>query len=75
MKPIRPFADQACYLMLPFYGVKNKHERREAVKTGRVHSLAKVLRGLDWGKLARRMEEAQAWRAAYPDRPAERAGT
>lgn len=62
MKPIRRFSDQAFDRMLPFYGVKAKHERREAVKTGRIHALAKVLQALDWTKLAQRMDESQARR-------------
>jgi hypothetical protein len=58
MKPIRRFADEA------FYGINDRHERREVAKTGRIHALAKVLQALDWTKLAQRMEAAPARRGA-----------
>lgn len=57
MTPIARFADAAFDRLLPFYGVKGKRERREAIRTGRVHALAQVLQGLDWSRLAERMGE------------------
>ena len=56
MTPIRRFADAAFDRLLPFYGVKTKRERREALAQGRVHALAQPLRGVDWPRLAARMD-------------------
>ncbi len=64
LTPIRRFADEAFDRMLPFYGVSGRNERRNAIKTGRLHALAKVLQSLDWGKLAGRMAAADARHAA-----------
>jgi uncharacterized protein len=60
LTPIGRFADRAFDRMLPFYGITDRRERREAVKTGRLHALARVLQGLDWGRLAERMERGGA---------------
>lgn len=57
LTPIRRFADQAFDRMLPFYGITKRHERREAIKTGRLHTLARVLQGLEWARLAERMDK------------------
>jgi uncharacterized protein len=56
MTPIQRFADAAFNRLLPFYGVRSKRERREAIRQGRVHALAQPLRGVDWSLLAARME-------------------
>ncbi|MGE5155230.1 MAG: YkgJ family cysteine cluster protein [Bdellovibrio bacteriovorus] len=56
MTPIRRFADAAFERLLPFYGVKSKRDRREAIRQGRIHALAQPLRGVDWSRLAARME-------------------
>lgn len=55
--PDRRAMDAAFFEMLPFYGVKGKRERREVLKKGLQHSLAKVLQQHDWAKLAERMGE------------------
>jgi len=57
MTPIRRFSDAAFDQLLPFYGVKSKPERRAAIRSGRVHALARSLRGVDWSRLAARMVE------------------
>ncbi len=56
LTPIGRYADRAFDRMLPFYGITERHERREAIKTGRLHALARVLQGLDWARLAERMD-------------------
>jgi hypothetical protein len=66
LTPLRRYADDAYDLMLPFYGVKDRKERRAAVKSGRIHSLARVLQGLDWTKLAQRMGQAGGGGAPGP---------
>lgn len=55
MVPIPRFADAAFDRLLPFYGVKTKRERREAIRSGRVHALAQSLRDIDWAGLAARL--------------------
>lgn len=60
MTPIRKYADEAFFIMLPFYGVKEKLKRRKMVQTGEVHSVARVMREVEWHKLAERMEEYDA---------------
>jgi Fe-S-cluster containining protein len=67
LTPIRRYADDAFYRMLPFYGIEEKRERRKAVKDGRLHALAKVLQDLDWTKLAERMAPADRRAAGGPE--------
>lgn len=55
--PDRRRIDAAFFEVLPFYGVKGKRERRDALKKGLQHALAKVLQEQDWAKLAGRMDE------------------
>jgi len=58
--PDRRRVDAAFFELLPFYGVKGKRERRDTLKKGLQHALAKVLQEQDWAKLAGRMEEWDA---------------
>lgn len=55
---LRKYKAQAPYVMLPFYGVKSKHERREreAGKAGSIHPCAEALREFTWTSLAERMK-------------------
>lgn len=55
LKPLKIYAEQAFFSMLPFYGMRNKGERRRAVKKGIQHTLARVLQEQDWSNLAARM--------------------
>jgi Fe-S-cluster containining protein len=55
LTPLRRYADDAFFAMLPFYGVTQKGERRRAIKQGMQHRLARVLQEQDWSKLAERM--------------------
>ena len=43
--------------MLPFYAIKNKAERRKAVKNGQIHQYVKVMRELSWENLLAKMED------------------
>lgn len=56
LTPIKKYNDDAFNIMLPFYGVKNKAERRKMIKTGGMHQLAKVMRELNWSTLADKMD-------------------
>lgn len=55
LTPIKKYMDEAFNVMLPFYGVKNKAERRKMIKTGGMHQMAKVMRELNWSTLADKM--------------------
>lgn len=55
LTPIKKYTDDAFNVMLPFYGVKNKAERRKMIKTGGMHQMAKVMRELNWSTLADKM--------------------
>ncbi len=55
LTPIKKHTDEAFNIMLPFYGVKNKAERRKMIKTGGMHQMAKVMRDLNWSALADKM--------------------
>lgn len=55
MMPIQHFIDNAFDTMLPFYGVKKKVERRKAIKQGKLHALAKVMRDCNWETLPEKM--------------------
>jgi len=55
MMPIQRFTDEAFDVMLPFYGIKRKAERRKAIKKGALHSLAKVMRDCNWQSLPDKM--------------------
>ncbi len=59
LTPIRRYQDEAFFHLLPFHGVKSKAERRQAIKKGTVHALARVLQELDWNRLADRMEAVE----------------
>ena len=55
LTPVRKFTDQAFDVMLPFYGIHRKAERRKALREGAVHRLARVLRDCNWTSLAEKM--------------------
>ncbi|WP_198266478.1 YkgJ family cysteine cluster protein [sulfur-oxidizing endosymbiont of Gigantopelta aegis] len=56
LTPIKKYSDDAFDIMLPFYGVKNKTERRKMIKAGGQHQMAKVMRELNWSTLADKMD-------------------
>jgi Fe-S-cluster containining protein len=55
MTPIRKYIDDALFAMLPFYGVRNKAERRKMIKSGAVHQLARELQSCNWSGVADKM--------------------
>lgn len=55
LTPIKKYQDEALAKMLPFHGIKNKAQRREAIKTGWIHKHVQVLQEIDWSKLAARL--------------------
>ena len=60
MLPIQRYTDEAFDVMLPFYGVTRKGERKKAIKQGRLHSLAKVMRDCNWSTLPEKMAAFEA---------------
>lgn len=56
MMPIKRFTDDAFHTMLPFYGIKRKAERVKAIKQGKLHSLAKVMRECNWKSIPEKMD-------------------
>jgi len=56
LTPIARYKDEALETTLPYYGIKTKHERRRALKTGSIHRLARVMKECNWASLAERME-------------------
>ncbi|MCW8929809.1 MAG: YkgJ family cysteine cluster protein [Gammaproteobacteria bacterium] len=56
LTPIQKYNDDAFDVMLPFYGIKNKAERRKMIKTGGMHQMAKVMRDLNWSSLPDKMD-------------------
>ena len=60
LAPLRDYQEATEYEMLPCYGFREPGERREALGSGRLHQLARVLRDQDWGALAERMAARDA---------------
>ena len=56
LTPLKKYQDDAFNIMLPFYGVKNKAERRKMIKSGAVHQMAKEMLDLNWSTLADKMD-------------------
>jgi len=63
LTPVASYKDRALAITLPFYGVRDKKERRALVASGGVHSLAREFKGCNWESLARKMD-------AFDDREA-----
>ncbi|WP_297526756.1 YkgJ family cysteine cluster protein [Thiohalobacter sp.] len=67
LTPLPDYREATEYEMLPFYGFCEADERREALRSGRLHQLARVLRDLDWASLAKRMAARDAGQPAALD--------
>lgn len=55
LTPLKKYTDQAFDVMLPFYGIEKKSERRKALCEGTIHSIARVLKDCNWASLADKM--------------------
>jgi len=55
MKPIKRFTDEAFDIMLPFYGITRKGDRKKAIKQGKLHAVAKVMRDCNWQTMPEKM--------------------
>jgi Fe-S-cluster containining protein len=60
MTPIKQYADDAFFVMLPFYGVSDEGERRDVIRLGSIHKMARVLREQSWATLADKMRRFDA---------------
>lgn len=56
MTPLKKYTDQAFDVMLPFYGLEKKSERRKAIREGTIHGIARTLKDCNWTSLAEKME-------------------
>ncbi len=57
LTPIKRYMDQATDVMLPFYGMQHKAQRRAAIAAGSLHALATVMKDCNWPSVAARMAE------------------
>ena len=57
LPPVKRYVDQAFFIMLPFYGVKDESERRRIIQSGAVHKLVKLIQTCNWKSLSDRMDE------------------
>ncbi len=57
LTPIEKYTHQAIMVMLPFYGITDEAAKGHAVKSGFIHTQARVLPACDWKALAIRMNE------------------
>lgn len=55
LTPLKQYTDQAFDVMLPFYGIEKKSERRKAIRAGTIHRIARVLKECNWSSLAEKM--------------------
>ncbi|MBU3914234.1 YkgJ family cysteine cluster protein [bacterium] len=55
LTPIKRSRDEALSNMLPFHKITSRSQRREAMKTGLIHSHAHVLQEVEWALLSKRM--------------------
>lgn len=57
MTPIQRYVDQSFDVMLPFYGLRHKAQRRAALAQGLQHGLARVMKDCHWPVVAARMDD------------------
>lgn len=55
LTPISKYKEEALAQMLPFHDIVGRKQRRDAMKSGLIHSYVQVLQEIDWPKLAKRM--------------------
>ncbi len=55
LSPIKEYVDQAFFIMLPFYGMKDEYERMDAIEKGAMHKMVTLIQTCNWNKLADKM--------------------
>ncbi|MBA4374175.1 MAG: YkgJ family cysteine cluster protein [Thermodesulfovibrio sp.] len=58
LTPLEEFAEQAFYIMLPFYGINSEEDRKAAIKNRIIHARVRNLKTTDWQPLAQRIAES-----------------
>lgn len=54
---VKKHVDRAFFIMLPFYRVEKKSERLEAIKSGAVHKMVRLLHACNWKSLSDKMDD------------------
>ncbi|MEK6652071.1 MAG: YkgJ family cysteine cluster protein [Nitrospirota bacterium] len=62
LTPIKDYAEQAFYAMLPFYGVTDEDDKIDAIENNLIHSLVRILQSCNWKELDRIMTDFDAKR-------------
>lgn len=57
LMPPKNYIDEAFFIMLPFYGVKDESKRIKAIQSGAIHKMVKLIQTCHWNSLANKMEE------------------
>jgi len=57
LPPVKKYVDNAFFIMLPFYGVKDESERRKVIQSGAMHKLVKLMQTCNWESLSDKMDE------------------
>ncbi len=57
LMPPKNYIEEAFFIMLPFYGVKDESERRKAIKSGAIHKMVKLIQTCNWKSLADKMDD------------------
>lgn len=57
LTPLEKYTHRAIGVMMPFYGITDEATKARAVKTGFIHTQARVLQACKWLELAIRMDE------------------
>jgi Fe-S-cluster containining protein len=55
--PYKRYTDEAFFIMLPFYGVRDEDERRRIIEKGSMHVMVKTIQTCNWKTLAEKMDE------------------
>ena len=55
LTPLKKYTNKAFSVMMPFYGVKDRAQRRHVVENGLMHTMAKSMREMNWSSVARKM--------------------
>ena len=55
LTPIQDFTDQAMFIMLPFYGIIQDHDRSRAIKNSFMHTKVQNIFSCSWTTLAEKM--------------------
>jgi Fe-S-cluster containining protein len=57
LPPVKKYVDNAFFIMLPFYGLKDESEGRKVIQSGAMHKLVKLMQTCNWESLSNKMDE------------------